>query len=99
MSMRTADLRRRRHVMMRLRQRVDPRRVKWPALCRAVEVSLKVLRDLGNGRSLAWISIYGRLVYVIWDPRSEEIVTVLYEDYRAVQAWLDAQQEVVDEAG
>jgi len=81
---------------MRLRQRVDPRRIKWGSLCRAVEVSLKELRDLGHGRALAWISIYGKLVYVVWDRRDEEVVTVLSDDFNQVQAWLD--KGAVDEA-
>ena len=63
-------------------------------------MSLKELRPLGNGRSLAWISLYGKLIYVIWDSSNEELVTVLYEDFRAVQAWLDSKdEESLDAAG
>jgi len=72
---------------MRLRQRVDPRRCRWVSLCRAVELSLVVHQDLGSGRSLAWITYRGKQAYVIWDRAAEEIVTVLGDDYAAVEKW------------
>ena len=74
--------------MMRLRQRVDSRRVRWVSLCRAVELSLEVLRDLEEERSLAWFTYRGQQVYAIWDKKAEELVTVLGAEYRVVEEWL-----------
>ena len=100
MSMRTTSLRRRQHVLMRLRQRVDPRRCRWVNLCRAVEMSLVVHKGLNDRRSLAWITYRNRQVYVVWDSIDEEIVTVLGEDYAAVLAWQDEMKAgVVSAAG
>ena len=85
--MRTTSPRRRQHVLMRLRQRVDPRRCRWVALCRAVEMSLVVHKELCDGRDLAWFTYRNQQVYVVWDRAAEEVVTVLGDDYAAVLRW------------
>lgn len=87
MTMRFASERRRQHVITRLRQRVDPRRCRWSELCRAVEHSLVLLQELGSGRELGWITFRNRGVYVVWDNRDEEVVTVLNEDFEVVTRW------------
>ena len=95
MGMRNAPPKRRKHVLTRLRQRVDSRRCRWVTLCRAVDLSLVVHKDLGGGRALAWITYRNRQVYVIWDTEREELVTVLGEDYAAVTKW---QEELATRA-
>lgn len=90
MTMRTTSNERRKHVLMRLRQRVDSRRCRWVSLCRAVELSLVLHEDVGNERSLGWITYRDQEVYVIWDRAVEEICTVLGEDYAAVVRWRES---------